>query len=146
MRERQRGIGMTVTVFIVLIMTIFWMLLQFILSLVFKYNSRNIFRFLIVVSIIPLAEYMRVGIDSSEIRCSVEKSSKVNSFSAILCIVLQEFATVPTLYVSNSFPLMDYLLLTKIVRTPFRFSWASFPKTQLRINSSPTPPPRRHRG
>jgi len=31
MRERQRGIGMTVTVFIVLIMTIFWMLLQFIL-------------------------------------------------------------------------------------------------------------------
>ena len=28
----------------------------------------------------------------------------------------------------------------------FRFSWASFPKTQLRINSSPTPPPRRHRG
>lgn len=29
--ERQRGIGMTVTVFIVLIMTIFWMLLQFIL-------------------------------------------------------------------------------------------------------------------
>ena len=87
-----------------------------------------------------------IGIDSSEIRCSVEKSSKVNSFSSILCIVLQEFATVPTLYVSNSFPLMDYLLLTKIVRTPFRFSWASFPKTQLRINSSPTPPPRRHRG
>nr|DAQ74302.1 MAG TPA: hypothetical protein [Caudoviricetes sp.]DAQ84927.1 MAG TPA: hypothetical protein [Caudoviricetes sp.] len=32
------------------------------------------------------------------------------------------------------------------MRTPFRFSWASFPKTQLRINSSPTPPPRRHRG
>lgn len=30
-KERQRGIGMTVTVFIVLIMTIFWMLLQFIL-------------------------------------------------------------------------------------------------------------------
>ena len=24
-------------------------------------------------------------------------------------------------------------------RTPFRFSWAQFPKTQLRINSSPTP-------
>lgn len=30
MRERQRGIGMTVTVFIVLIMTISWILLQFI--------------------------------------------------------------------------------------------------------------------
>nr|DAQ74301.1 MAG TPA: hypothetical protein [Caudoviricetes sp.] len=30
-----------------------------------------------------------------------------------MCIVEQELATVPTLYVSNSFPLMDYLLLTK---------------------------------
>ena len=45
------------------------------------------------------------------IRCSVEKSAHVNSFAWILCIVEQEFATVPTLYVSNSFPLMDYLLL-----------------------------------
>ncbi len=44
-------------------------------------------------------------------RCSWLKSSSVNSLSAILCIVLQEFATVLILYVSYSFPLMDYLLL-----------------------------------
>ena len=37
------------------------------------------------------------------LRCSQLKSSSVNSFAWILCIVLQEFATVPTLYVSNSF-------------------------------------------
>ena len=39
----------------------------------------------------------------SSFKCSWLKSSAVNSLSAILCMVEQLFATVPTLYVSNSF-------------------------------------------
>lgn len=36
----------------------------------------------------------------------------------------------------------DYILLRKIsLRILFRFTEDSFPKTSLRINSSPTPPP-----
>ena len=39
----------------------------------------------------------------STVKCSQLKSSNVNSLFAILCIVEQELATVPTLYVSYSF-------------------------------------------
>ena len=53
------------------------------------------------------------------------KSARSKRFAAILCMVLVEFATVPTLYVSNSFH--QYMgavmsMLTNICRTNLRWS------------------------
>ena len=44
------------------------------------------------------------------------------------------------------FPINGLSFTIACDRTPFRFSETSFPKISLRINSSPTPPPGRHRG
>ena len=61
----------------------------------------------------------------SDNKCSYEKSSSANSFAWILCIVLQLFATVPTLYVSNSFHQYRGAVISKytvIIRMNFRSS------------------------